>query len=53
VPIFDNQRVLGNGRDDLFHVRALDRAEIVSRYVPLIKALADNVAVSVASLRQS
>ena len=35
-----------------YFMSALDHSEIVRRYVPLMKALADNIAVSVASLRQ-
>ena len=31
---------------------ALDRADVVQRYVPLVKALADNIAASVSSLQQ-
>jgi hypothetical protein len=31
---------------------AVDRSDIVRHYLPLMKALADNIAVSVASLRQ-
>jgi hypothetical protein len=30
----------------------VDRADIVQRYLPLVKALAGSIAVSVASLRQ-
>lgn len=50
VPIIDNQRVLATVGMTYF-MSALDRSEIVRRYVPLVKALADNIAVSVAPLR--
>jgi len=51
VPIVINRRVLATTGMTYF-TSALDHSEIVRRYVPLMKALADNIAVSVASLRQ-
>jgi IclR family mhp operon transcriptional activator len=51
VPIIINRRVLATAGMTYF-MSALDHSEIVRRYVPLMKALADNIAVSVASLRQ-
>ena len=35
-----------------YFTSALDRADVVQRYVPLVKALADNIAASVSSLQQ-
>jgi len=35
-----------------YFMSAIDHSNIVQRYVPLVKALADNIAVSVASLQQ-
>jgi IclR family mhp operon transcriptional activator len=35
-----------------YFTSALDRADVVQRYVPLVKALADNIAASVLSLQQ-
>ena len=51
VPIVNNQRVLATAGMTYF-MSAVDRADIVRHYLPLMKALADNIAVSVASLRQ-
>jgi len=51
VPIVNGQRVLATVGMTYF-MSAVDRSDIVQRYVPLVKALADNIAVSVASLRQ-
>jgi IclR family transcriptional regulator, mhp operon transcriptional activator len=51
VPIVTDRRVLATAGMTYF-MSALDHSEIVRRYVPLMKALADNIAVSVASLRQ-
>ncbi len=51
VPIVTNQRVLATAGMTYF-MSAVDRSDIVRRYLPLMKALADNIAVSVASLRQ-
>jgi IclR family mhp operon transcriptional activator len=35
-----------------YFMSAIDRSDVAQRYVPLVKALAGNIAVSVASLRQ-
>jgi IclR family mhp operon transcriptional activator len=51
VPIVSNQRVLATAGMTYF-MSAVDRSDIVRHYLPLMKALADNIAVSVASLRQ-
>jgi IclR family transcriptional regulator, mhp operon transcriptional activator len=51
VPIIVNQRVLATVGMTYF-TSALDRADVVQRYVPLVKALADNIAASVSSLQQ-
>ena len=51
VPIVNNQRVLATAGMTYF-MSAVDRSDIVRHYLPLMKALADNIAVSVASLRQ-
>jgi IclR family mhp operon transcriptional activator len=51
VPIIANGRVLATVGMTYF-TSALDRAEIVQRYVPLLKTLAGNVAASVASLQE-
>ena len=49
VPIVVNQRVLATVGMTYFTV-ALDRADIVQRYVPLLQGLAANIAASVSSL---
>ena len=51
VPIVNDQRVLATVGMTYF-MSAVDRTEIVQRYLPLVKALAGSIAVSVASLRQ-
>jgi IclR family transcriptional regulator, mhp operon transcriptional activator len=51
LPIIVNQRVLATVGMTYF-TSALDRADVVQRYVPLVKALADNIAASVLSLQQ-
>ena len=51
VPIIVNQRVLATVGMTYF-MSALDRADVVQRYVPPVKALADNIAASVSSLQQ-
>lgn len=51
VPIIVNRRVLATVGMTYF-MSALDRAVIVRRYVPLVKALADNIAASVSSLQE-
>jgi IclR family transcriptional regulator, mhp operon transcriptional activator len=51
VPITVNQRVLATVGMTYF-TSALDRADVVQRYVPLVNALADNIAASVSSLQQ-
>ena len=51
VPIVSNERVLATVGMTYF-MSAVDRTDIFRRYLPLMKALADNIAVSVASLRQ-
>ena len=51
LPIIVNQRVLATVGMTYF-TSALDRADVVQRYVPLVKALADNIAASVSSLQQ-
>ena len=35
-----------------YFTSALDRTDVVQRYVPLVKAMADNIAASVSSLQQ-
>ena len=35
-----------------YFTAVLDRTDVVQRYVPLVKALADNIAASVLSLQQ-
>jgi len=35
-----------------YFTSALDRADVVQRYVPLLKGLADNIAASVSSLQE-
>jgi IclR family transcriptional regulator, mhp operon transcriptional activator len=51
VPIVNNHRVLATVGMTYF-VSAVDRSDVARRYVPLVKALAASIAVSVASLRQ-
>src|SRR5260221_9406659 len=51
VPIRADGRVLATVGMTYF-TSALDRDDIVQRYVPLVKALADNIAASVASLQE-
>ena len=51
VPIIVNHRVLAIVGMTYF-TSALDRAAVAERYVPLVKALADNIAASVSSLQQ-
>jgi IclR family transcriptional regulator, mhp operon transcriptional activator len=51
VPIIVNHRVLAPVGMTYF-TSALDRAAVVQRYVPVVKALADNIAASVSSLQQ-
>ena len=51
LPIIVNQRVLATVGMTYF-TTALDRADVVQRYVPLVKTLADNIAASVSSLQQ-
>jgi IclR family transcriptional regulator, mhp operon transcriptional activator len=51
VPIIVNRRVLATVGMTYF-TSALDRADVVLRYVPPVKALADNIAASVSSLQQ-
>jgi IclR family mhp operon transcriptional activator len=51
VPIIVNGRVLATVGMTYF-MSALDRADIVQRYVPLLKGLAGNIAASVASLQE-
>ena len=51
LPITVNQRVLATVGMTYF-TSALDRADVVQRYVPLVKTLADNIAASVSSLQQ-
>jgi IclR family mhp operon transcriptional activator len=51
APIIADDRVLATVGMTYF-TSALDRADIVQRYVPLVKGLADNIAASVASLRE-
>jgi IclR family mhp operon transcriptional activator len=51
VPIIAGGRVLATVGMTYF-TSALDRAEIVQRYVPLLKSLAGNIAASVASLQE-
>jgi len=51
APIIIDDRVLATVGMTYF-TSALDRADIVQRYVPLVKGLADNIAASVASLRE-
>jgi IclR family mhp operon transcriptional activator len=35
-----------------YFISALDRADVIQRYVPILKGLADNIAASVSSLQQ-
>jgi IclR family mhp operon transcriptional activator len=51
VPIVVNRRVLATVGMTYF-MSALDRTVIVRRYVPLVKALADNIAANVSSLQE-
>jgi IclR family transcriptional regulator, mhp operon transcriptional activator len=51
VPIIVNERVLATVGMTYF-TSALDRAEVIQRYVPLLKSLAGNIAASVASLQE-
>jgi IclR family mhp operon transcriptional activator len=51
VPIIANGRVLATVGMTYF-TSALDRADIVQRYVPLLNSLAGNIAASVASLQE-
>jgi IclR family mhp operon transcriptional activator len=51
VPILAGRRVLATVGMTYF-TSALDRAEIVRRYVPLVQALAENITASVSSLQQ-
>ena len=51
LPIIVNQRVLATVGMTYF-TSALDRADVVQRYVPLVKTLAGNIAASVSSLQQ-
>ena len=50
VPILADGRVLATVGMTYF-TPALDRADVVQRYVPLVKGLADNIATSVSSLQ--
>jgi IclR family mhp operon transcriptional activator len=51
LPVIVNQRVLATVGMTYF-TSALDRTDVVQRYVPLVKTLADNIAASVSSLQQ-
>jgi len=51
VPIIANDRVLATVGMTYF-TSALDRADAVGRYVPLVQGLAENIAASVSSLQQ-
>jgi IclR family mhp operon transcriptional activator len=51
LPIIVNARVLATVGMTYF-TSALDRTEIIQRYVPLVKGLADNIAASVSSLQE-
>ena len=51
LPIIVNHRVLATVGMTYF-TSALDRADVVQRYVPLVKTLAGNIAASVSSLQQ-
>jgi IclR family mhp operon transcriptional activator len=51
VPIIVNRRVLATVGMTYF-TSALDRTDVVQRYVPLVQTLADNIAASVSSLQQ-
>jgi IclR family transcriptional regulator, mhp operon transcriptional activator len=51
VPIVVNGRVLATVGMTYF-TSALYRTDVVQRYVPLVKTLADNIAASVSSLQQ-
>ena len=51
VPIIVNGRVLATVGMTHF-TSALDRADVVQRYVPRVRGLADNIAASVASLQE-
>jgi IclR family transcriptional regulator, mhp operon transcriptional activator len=50
APVIVDRKVLATVGMTYF-VSALDRADIIRRYVPRVKTLADNIAVSVAALR--
>jgi len=51
LPVIGNNRVLATVGMTYF-TSALDRTDVVQRYVPLVKAMADNIAASVSSLQQ-
>lgn len=51
VPIIVNRRVLATVGMTYF-TSALDRADVIQRYVPLLKSLAGNIAASVSSLQE-
>jgi hypothetical protein len=51
APIMFDERVLATVGMTYF-TSALDRTDLVQRYVPLVKGLADNIAANVASLQQ-
>ena len=51
LPIIVNARVLATVGMTYF-TSAPDRTEIIQRYVPLVKGLADNIAASVSSLQE-
>jgi IclR family mhp operon transcriptional activator len=51
VPVIVNGRVLATAGMTYF-TSALDRADVVQRYVPLLKSLAGNIAASVSSLQE-
>ena len=51
LPVIGNDRVLATVGMTYF-TSALDRTDVVQRYVPLVKAMADNIAASVSSLQQ-
>jgi IclR family mhp operon transcriptional activator len=51
APVMVNGRVLATVGMTYF-TSALDRADVVQRYVPLVKGLADNIAASVSSLQK-
>ena len=50
VPVIVNDRVLATVGMTYF-TSALDRADAIARYVPLVQALSDNIAASVSSLQ--